>query len=146
MSQAFAVETTIEQPADVVWATLTDWARMPEWMNGLDRAALEGPAQEGATLTFHARGKDRTSTLTRFEPDRALTLRSVQGSVTADYRYTLTPGDAGTHVSLVADCSAGGLWRLLWPLLKVAIRSADGGQLEALKTLVETPAPSAKPG
>lgn len=138
MSQAFAVETTIALPAETVWAALTDWERMPEWMSGIDRAQLMGPARIGATLQFHARGKDRSSEVTGYLPNQSLVLRSTQGRVVADYTYTLTPTIDATRVALIAECSSEGLlWRLFWPLLKIAIRKTDAGQLEALKACLE---------
>ena len=146
MGQAFAVETTIARPAEAVWTVLTDWERMPQWMSGIDTAHLEGAAGPGATLQLHARGKDRTSEVTRYEANQELVLRSTQGRVTADYTYTLTPAGDSTRVSLVAEFSVDGVLRLLWPLLKIAVRLTDAGQLKALKALVESPLPSPAPG
>ena len=61
----------------------------------------------------------------------ALTLRSVQGGVTADYVYTCSAYGDGTRVRLLADCSMTGPVRLLSPLIRTAIRRADSGQLDA---------------
>ncbi|SDU84984.1 SRPBCC family protein [Jiangella alkaliphila] len=107
-------------------------------MPGVDAVRPGGETEVGTTLTVHARGKDRTSTIVALEPGRAVTLRSVQGGVTADYRYTCEPAATGTTVSLVADVRTAGLWRLLGPLIRSAIRRADAGQLDAFKRAVET--------
>lgn len=138
MTRAFDVTTLIDRPVTAVWAALTDWPRAADWMPGVESVRPGGETEVGTTLTVHARGKDRTSTIVALEPGRAVTLRSVQGGVTADYRYTCEPAAAGTTVSLVADVRTAGLWRLFGPLIRSAIRRADAGQLDAFKRAVET--------
>ena len=77
------------------------------------------------------RGKQRTGQIGALDPGRSITLRSIQGGVTADYVYTCTPYGDGTRVSLVADCRMTGPVRLLSPMIRSAIRRADSGQLDA---------------
>ena len=36
MTEAFAVETTIDRPVDVVWSRLVDWDTAARWMSGVD--------------------------------------------------------------------------------------------------------------
>lgn len=64
MTQAFAVDTTINRPAAEVWATLVDWSQD-------------------------------------------------------------------------AECSTTGLWSIVGPLLRLAMKRTDSPQLEALKELLE---------
>lgn len=43
-----------------------------------------------------------------------------------------------SRVTLTADCqSTGVLWRLMWPLLRIAIRTSDAKQLRLLKAMIE---------
>jgi len=133
MSRAFAVTQVIDRPADQVWQVLTDWSRAPEWMGGVDEVRVVG-----ATLHFVARGRERTSEITDVRPGESLTLTSVQGGVRADYRYTVAGESAGTRATLVASVAVRGPWRLAAPVLRVLIRRTDGGQLAALKRLVES--------
>lgn len=136
MPHAFTASATIDRPVEQVWAALTDWANAPQWMNGIDW--MDGKTAPGATLTFHTRGKDRTSEIVALEPGRSLTLRSVQGGATADYVYALSPTDDGrTVATLTADCEMRGALRLLGPVIRPAIRRTDGGQMDALKSFVE---------
>jgi len=51
--------------------------------------------------------------------------------VTADYVYECEPEGGGTRVSLVAGCRMTGPVKLLGPVIRSAIRKADGGQLDA---------------
>jgi hypothetical protein len=57
--------------------------------------------------------------------------------VRADYTYTVAGADAGTRATLVASVVTRGAWRLVAPALRAVIRRTDGGQLDALKRLVE---------
>ncbi len=109
-------------------------------MSGVESMRTDGPTQIGTRLTFHTRGKDRDATIAACEPQRMIVLRSVQGNITADYTYSLQPvGDARTKVRLVADCSAAGFMGLLAPLLRMAMKLTDGGQVDKLKSFVEMP-------
>lgn len=131
----FSVEETIDAPRETVWRYMTDPATMPDWMAGIENMRLaDGQSMgEGAELLFAARGADRRSTVATFAPPETLVLRSVQGPVTATYRYTLTADGAVTRASLQANCAAKGWMRLVMPLLRSMIRRVDGGQLKALR-------------
>jgi uncharacterized protein YndB with AHSA1/START domain len=131
MPPAFTVTRTIDRPADDVWRALTDWDQASGWL-GVDEVRADGHTGPGTRLTFRTRGKVRTAEITEVTPGRALTVRSRQGGVTADYTYAVEPVDAGSRVSLVADVRAAGLWAPLGPVVRAAIRRADAGQLDAL--------------
>ncbi len=138
MSIAFTAETTIAKPATEVWAALVDWDNATEWMPGIDDFRADGPTEVGATLAFHARGKERPATIAALEPGRSIVLRSVQGGVSADYRYDVKIlDDSTTSIALVADCTTTGAWRLLAPMLRFAMRKTDGRQLDRLKDYIE---------
>lgn len=142
MTKAFDVDTTIGRPAGEVWATLTDWANAGRWMRGVDSLTAHGPHEAGTRLTFRARGKDRTSMIAHIDPGRSITLRSMQGGVTADYRYRLEPvGNDSTRVRLEAECSTTGSWSLVGPVLRAVMKRTDSGQLENLKAVMEAEPP-----
>jgi carbon monoxide dehydrogenase subunit G len=132
VTTAFTASATVGHPAAEVWAHLTDWPAAPAWMTGVDRVRVDG-----ATLTFHTRGRDRTARVEIADPGRTVIVHSSQGGVTAAYTYTCVPDGASTVVTLTADCRAGGLWRPFAPLLRAAIRRADSGQPAALKRVIE---------
>ena len=91
MVEAFAVEATIARSVKDVWAALTAWCTAHRWMAGIEHVRAGGPTAPGTTLTFRARGKDRVAEITAAEDERAVVIRSVQGGVTADYRYGVEP-------------------------------------------------------
>jgi carbon monoxide dehydrogenase subunit G len=130
MTEVFTAETTIDRPVDAVWARLIDWDFAARWMPGVDALRAQGPTQIGTMLIFTTRGKERTGQIAAVNPGRSITLRSVQGGVTADYLYTCAAYGDGTRVSLVADCRMTGPVRLLSPMIRSAIRRADSCQLD----------------
>ena len=139
MARAFTAETTIAKPAPDVWHALTDWSNAHRWMAGVDWLKADGETAPGTRITFRARDHDRTSTITSLQPGRLLVLHSEHGGVSADYEYAVEElGDGITRVRLTADCHMRGLpWRILAPLIRMAMKKTDAGQLEALKQLIE---------
>ena len=132
MAQAFTVSRELDSPPGTVWEQLTDWDRAAGWL-GVDSIRAEGPTAVGTTLVFRARGKDRRSEIVALDPGRSMTLRSRQGGVTADYTYAVEPSGVGSRATLTADVRASGLWSLLGPMIRAAIRKEDAGQLDALE-------------
>ncbi|MQA07873.1 MAG: hypothetical protein GEU98_04830 [Pseudonocardiaceae bacterium] len=135
--QVFHVEQTIDRPVDQVWKTLTDWDDAAAWMAHAETVSADGDTVPGTTVSFHTRGKTRTSTITAVDPGRSTTLTSTQGGVTADYTYTVQPTGEQTTVALTVDCATRGLWRLAEPALHRFMRKADSGQLQALQRHIE---------
>ena len=138
MTRTLAVEEEIQMPASEVWKGLTDWENANRWMPGVEGMAADGETAEGTKLVFHARGKERSSTIVHCDAGTLIVLRSTQGGVTADYRYEVHDIDGrSARVTLVADCHVTGLWRIVSPLLRIAIRSTDGKQLRLFKSMIE---------
>ena len=131
MSRAFSVTRSVDRPVDEVWRQLTDWDRAAGWL-GVDSNRADGPSRVGTTLRFVTRGKERTSEIVELTPGRSVTLCSQQGGVTADYRYTVEPAGAGSRLGLTADVRTRGAWSLAGPMIRMAIRRTDAGQLDAL--------------
>lgn len=138
MTLAIDTSETIAATPDTVWGVLTDWAGMSRWMPGAEGMRGPTPPVLGGTLTFTARGAERTSTITELEQGRLLTLTSEQGPVTAHYRYTVAPDGAGTRVGLEADVLVRGLLKVLAPTIRRSIAKEDGQQLPRLRSLLES--------
>ena len=104
MTEVFTAEITIDHPVDAVWARLIDWDTAAQWMPGVDALRAQGPTVAGTTLVFTTRGKERAARIAALDPGRSITLRSVQGGVTADYVYGCTragrgdPGESGRRL------------------------------------------------
>ena len=139
--KGFQVTERIERPIDQVWRRLTDWERAGDWMRGVDRLRVVGGGQpsEGAEMLFVTRGKERSTRVVAWQPPKQVALASTQGGITATYRYRCTGDGDATEVTLDAVCEARGVvWKLLSPLISRAMKRADGGQIAALKQVVES--------
>lgn len=137
--RTLSVDEQIQRPASEIWEALTDWENAHRWMPGVDGLAANGETAVGTKLTFRARGADRSSAIVHCDAGESIVMRSVQGGVTADYRYEVHDIDGrSARVTLVAYCQFTGLWwRLCSPLLRIAIRLTDGKQLRLLKAMIE---------
>jgi len=135
----FTVTETIERPAAAVWSALTDWRNASRWMGTGDLApTTNGAVGVGTRLSFESRGQTHESEISRFEPGKSITLRSKQRGITAVYEYRLESRGPATEVQLTANCwGTGLLWKLAAPLIGIAMKRADSGQLAALKRVVE---------
>ncbi len=135
MSKGFSARQRIDRPPEEVWAYLTDFRNAKDWMTGVEDLAPTSawPLEIGTRLSFKARGKERESRVTALEPGRRIALTSTQGGVTAIYTYTLGRDGDGTEVTLEAVCRAAGAWRLLHPLIALAMKHSDSRQLANLK-------------
>ena len=138
MTTAFTASATVGQPIGDVWERLVDWDTAHRWMPGVDAVRAPGPLAAGSSVFFTARGKERVATIAALDPGRSITLRSVQGGVTADYTYECVADGPGTRVGLVAECSMTGPVRLFGPVIRYAIRRADSGQLDAFAATFTT--------
>ena len=119
MAEGFSVEETIELPPEDVWAYLTDVSHAPQWMTGVEKMTqlTQEPIQLGSHLRFKARGKERESQVTTWEPGKRFALTSTQGGITGTYTYTLAATEGGTKVTLNAVCRATGIWKLAHPII-----------------------------
>lgn len=135
MALLFDVSETIDRPIEDVWKYLSDPSLFAVWMPGVESSRAQGsePITAGSTFVFVARGAERTAQVVDYEPQKKISLRSIQGPITATYEYRLSPDGDGTSVSLVADCSARGWGVLIAPLVRILARRADQNQLIHLK-------------
>ncbi|MEM7154370.1 MAG: SRPBCC family protein [Myxococcota bacterium] len=134
MSRFFITET-IARPLPEVWAFATDWSNATSWMQGVDTLRLDGdgPTQQGSELVFEARGKERRSTIVRWDPPNSFELKSVQGNATANYTYRFEAiDDDTTKAQLWGVCEFRGALKLMGPLLRWIIAKSDGGQMRDL--------------
>ncbi len=139
MTRGFRVSARIDRPAHEVWAFLTNFENAEKWMTGVDdmRPVTPGPPRLGARLKFKARGRERESKITAWDPCRRIALTSTRGGITATYEYSLSPASGSTQLTLEAACQARGFWKLLHPLIVLAMKRNDSTHLAKLKNAIE---------
>lgn len=134
----FDVRERLDAPPEIAWKHLVDWENAHRWMPGVESLHAEGDSGVGTRLVFVTRGKERTSTITGFEPGRTVALESKQGSVAATYRYTIEPSaSAGSEIRLSVALDVRGPLRLIAPVIKHAIRKSDQVQLTRFREWLE---------
>ena len=141
MRYELAVE--IARPPAEVWAYLADPTHLPGWQADVEeiRGASGGPLSIGETFTevrsFLGKRAESTLEVTRAEPGRELSLRTVSGPVRVEIRHLLEPAGDGTVVRVEAEADAGKLFGLGGPLLRKAAERRACGDFERLKSLLE---------
>jgi uncharacterized membrane protein len=139
------VTHTIDRPAPAVWAVLADYARDPEWRQGVETMApsSSGPVEVGTTtaevLRFGGRTYRSGGEVTSVEPGTAFTWRTTPGAdADADGRRRVRAIDArSTSVTLEVTVRTHGIERALQPVLVRLLRRGMRSDLERLAALVE---------
>lgn len=145
MAKGFEASALIDVPPAEVWGVMTDFARAPDWMPGIEVVAAKDDSPVGAgkvfaiTMSTSGRGRQREMVLADWTPPDRFALSSKEGGVTATYIYALAPDGDGTRVTLHGACEAQGfLMRLLHPVIVKLMARHDAKQVELLKAVVES--------
>jgi hypothetical protein len=115
----------IARPPEDVFAYATDFARFPEWQEGVVAARPEGDAPRAVgsravvTRRVGPRELQRTEEITELNAPRTWTVRGVGGPAVAIARGTIEPLEGGerSHVTIALEFEGRGIGRLLVPLV-----------------------------
>ena len=114
----------IDQPAEQVYAYVTDPTQFHEWQEGVVSGGLKEPgaAQVGSHCQMVRRigGADRpsTSVVTKLDPPTSWAVRGIDGPIRAQVDVTVQPHDATrTRVTIDVDFEGHGIGKVLVPLL-----------------------------
>lgn len=136
MKEIFTESIIIDSRLESVWNYFVNLEEnATKWMNGIPSMEKETPGviKEGTNFVFQARGKEHSTTISEFDPMKKIMLTSIQGSFQADYLYIFTNQGNSTKIALIAKCKAKGASKILSPLIKMAIKKSDSGQLANFK-------------
>ena len=101
----------------------------------------EGPVRIGTRYreTRLMNGKDAHAELevAEYEPDQKYAMRNVTEGIETVYHYTFHPEAGGTRVDLVCEVKAGGLKKLMLPIVVSVLKKEDGDHLQRLKKALE---------
>ncbi len=102
----------------------------------------EGPTGVGTRYreTRLMRGKEADAELeiVEFEPGRTYAVSNVTQGIESIYRYSFQPEADGTRVELVCEVTAGGVKKLLLPLVVSELKKEDGDHLQRLKAAMDS--------
>ena len=101
----------------------------------------EGPVGVGTRYreTRLMNGKEAHAELevVDYEPGQKYAMRNLTEGIETVYRYTFHPEAGGTRVNLVCEVKAGGLKKLMLPLVVSVLKREDGDHLQRLKKALE---------
>lgn len=139
MEKGFKSNAIISKPINEVWSYISDFSNADKWMTGVRALRPKEPGDiiKGSKLLFQSRGSDKESEITAWEPLKTMELTSMQGGVTATYTYSLKSIGDKTELTLNAECIATGLWKILHPIIVIAMRASDSKHPVQIKKAVE---------
>ena len=84
-------------------------------------------------------GKEATAdlTITDFRPDSRLEIGTEAEGITVTYRYDLAVEGEGTRLTWVCELEAGGLRKVMLPMVAGIMKKEDGNHLQKLKAYLE---------
>jgi hypothetical protein len=94
----------IARPQADVFATISDFARYPEWRSGVHRVTVDG-AGAGALVREESDGETMTYRVEVFEPPSRLVMRIADDTLPfgGAWTYELRPAAAGTELTITED-------------------------------------------
>ena len=102
----------------------------------------EGPVRVGSRYreTRLMRGKEEHAELevVAYEPNQNYAVKNLTEGIETVYQYAFHPEANGTRVDLVCEVKAGGVKKLMVPLVVSILKKEDGDHLQKLKKVLET--------
>jgi len=133
----------IKRPVDEVFAYTTDAKNWPKWQSFIPEAEQTSPGTMGAGATFkgisHMMGRNMkwTAIVTEYESNRKWSKNITCGGLAIEEHITCNPAEEGTIFSIVYNMKAGGLLKLLLPLMARSMRTETKKSLGNLKRILE---------
>jgi Polyketide cyclase / dehydrase and lipid transport len=133
MPMDVTAERVIALPPEKVAEYAMDWRHDHEWTQGIKRADLTRPADDGGfglgaevtrTAYFLGRRIDYVLKVVEYEPPTVLDMRSVAGPFPMHVTYRFDAHPDGTLASIRIRGDAGGFYRVAAPLMAVQVRGS----------------------
>jgi len=121
---------------EVVWDTIADLERWPEWNPDVKAMSVDGPVAEGTTFRWKAGPGTITSTLRSVERPREIGWTGETLGIVAVHVWRFEPGDGHTLAS-TAESWAGWLPRLVRGPMRKQLQNAVDAGLPHLKAEAE---------
>lgn len=134
--------TTINQPADDVFAFVNDHANAQLWLTGLlESRPTSDTRGVGYTwvdiLEVFGRRLETEFEVTEFEHGRKLAFKSIRGSFPISGIYTFDDSGGGATVTFELQGEPGGFFKLAEPLLTRMLQRQWDANLANLKDILE---------
>jgi uncharacterized protein YndB with AHSA1/START domain len=139
----FEMNEWISRPPQEVFDFITASHNAPKVVPSVKSMVklTEGPLRVGTRYreTRLMNGKEQSAELevVEYEPDQKYAMRNVTEGIETVYRYRFHPEADGTRVDLVCEVKAGGLKKLVLPMVVSILKKEDGEHLQRLKKELE---------
>lgn len=134
----------INRPIEEVAEYAADPSNAPDWYANIDsvRWRTEAPVRQGSQVTFVARFLGRRLEYTYEVPEyvagERLVMRTAEGPFPMETIYTWTEQSPGTtRMTLRNHGQPSGFSRFVAPMMSLAMRRANNGDLRRLKQILE---------
>lgn len=133
----------IDSSPDSVFEFVSDPENAPTWLPGVTRMEpiTDGPVGVGAKLRETRQVRQRTGSVemevTAFDPPARYSTSFMMGEYRASYEYSFRPEGSGTLAEFTCVVRGSGLRSVLAPLIAMAMKRQDSGQMAMLKQAIE---------
>ena len=138
------VSIVINRPVHDVFVYMTDIDKETEWQAELLEAkqTSDGPISVGTTIRevrrFMGRRMEVVFEITKFEPNKEMSFKSISAPFPLRGRYSLEPVDGGTSVTLFIEGELSGVFKMAEPIVAQTAKRQIGADLDRLKSQLES--------
>jgi carbon monoxide dehydrogenase subunit G len=135
-------EHIARSPKDV-FAVLSNPTLATEFLDNIkeSRQLTDGPIAVGTKFreTRVVNGKEATADLlvSAYEPNTHIGISTEAEGIKVVYQYHLFPVDDGTRLTWACELEAGGLRKMMLPMVAAIMKKEDGNHLQHLKSYLE---------
>ena len=139
----FEMSAWISRPPKVVFDFITTPDNAPKVVQSVKSMVklTEGPVRVGTRYreTRLMNGKEQQAELevVEYEPQQKYAMKNVTEGIETVYRYMFHPEADGTRVDLACEVKAGGLKKLMLPMVVSILKKEDGDHLQKVKKALE---------
>jgi uncharacterized membrane protein len=133
----------IKRPAEQVYAFVTDPKNLPKWEPAILEVEQTSTGEIGVGTTYRGVNKMMgmrmkwTATVNECEPNKKWSESIISGSSRIDEQLSFDAADGGTKFTLAYDMKAGGILKLLSPMITSTTRKQLKENLNNLKRILE---------
>ena len=133
----------ISRPPQLVFDFITTPDNAPKVVQSVKSMVklTEGPVRVGTRYreTRLIRGKEEHAELevVAYEPNQNYAVKNLTEGIETVYQYSFQTEANGTRVDLVCEVKAGGVKKLMLPMVVSVLKKEDGDHLQRLKTVLE---------
>ena len=139
----FKMSEWISRPPQDVFDFITTPDNAPKVVQSVKSMVklTEGPVHVGTryreTRLMRGREEDAELEVSAYEPNQMYAVKNLTEGIETVYQYIFHSESNGTRVDLVCEVKAGGVKKLIIPMIVSELKKEDGDHLQRLKKVLE---------